>query len=64
VGLSPRIIDVIHAGTELDAVNRIVSPEQLIVSLDKMIAEARGFLRETEASDPQLEKWIDQIFET
>ena len=61
IGASNKIVELIHAGTELDAVKRIVSEQEFMRSLENMISQALSFLSETEACDPQLEKWIEQI---
>src|SRR5262249_36182363 len=61
IGGSAKIIDIIHLGTELDDVRRIVSEQELMVCLEKLISEASAFLSESEACDPQLEKWIEPI---
>lgn len=57
----PKLVGIIREGTELDAIDRILTSDKFHEILTKMMQESRSFLRETEPSDPQLEKWIDGL---
>jgi hypothetical protein len=61
IGADERIISMIHEGTELDSIKRLLPPEQFGISLDRIRATARLVLEQTEASDSQLDKWIDAL---
>ena len=61
IGASVIVTGIIHEGTELDSIKRLLSVQKCKASISKMMQDARTFLRNTEPSEPQLEKWIDRI---
>src|SRR5688500_17444765 len=64
IGASPELLDLIHAGTELEATKRLVSVDHWKKSLDTIRAQARAVLEQTDPSDPQLDKWVERMIKT
>lgn len=59
-GVDKAIIAMIHAGTELDDIQRLL-PDRFASALEEMKREAKAFLSTTAPSDPGLDNWLRQL---
>lgn len=60
LGVTPELIHLIHCGTELDNIERLV-PDRLVTALDHIDHVAIEILSTTIASDPELDNWLVQF---
>ena len=54
----PELVNAIHAGTELDAVKRLLRSDQWATSIEAIRRNARALIAKTEPSDPEMEPWL------
>jgi hypothetical protein len=59
MGVNPEMIDLIHAGTELEDLESLL-PNELTKSLSKMEDKALKILTTSPKMNPQLDKWLSQ----
>jgi len=59
MGVNPEMIDLIHAGTELEDLESLL-PNELTKSLSKMENKALKLLSASPKTNPQLDKWLSQ----
>lgn len=61
INAEPELQDLVHIGTELDAVNDMLPKEDWVAAVNKIRANANSLLSRTTPSDPQLDHWIPQL---
>ncbi|MDB5339640.1 MAG: hypothetical protein JWN70_5259 [Planctomycetaceae bacterium] len=61
IGAPSELIDLIHVGTELDAIKRLISLRKWEESLEIVQTNALAVLRQTDESCSQLEPWIAKL---
>lgn len=64
MGLSAEAIKMIHIGTELDSISRMVGYEEWSASINSMRKIARDVLVATQESSSQLDNWFDKLVST
>ncbi len=63
ISAKKELRQLIHLGTELDDIKRLVSEESFIKALDEVRQKAEATLRDTTPSDSQLDFWAPRLID-
>jgi hypothetical protein len=61
IGMEKLLVSLLHDGTELDTIDRLVGSDEWNSTIERLRANAYSVLTKTEESDSQLDTWLDKI---
>ena len=61
MGTDAELVHLIHMGTELESIRKIVSVDDWLEAIDKIRSTAFLVLSRTEPCDTQLDPWIEKL---
>jgi len=61
IAASKLLLDLIHLGTELHSIKRLVGTDEWNRSLNEIRENARFVLAQSEVTDSQLDSWVDRL---